>query len=74
MIKNEELMQMHNNEWARYMSEILYVLWFQVFGSALPIYVVHASTMVEFARKLLNHTRNRIKPMRDIEYIYRRLF
>lgn len=30
--------------------------------------------MIDFARRLLNHTRSRIKPMRDIEYIYRRLF
>jgi len=30
--------------------------------------------MIDFAKKLLNIVRNKIKPMRDIEYIYRKLF
>jgi len=65
---------MHDNEWARYMMEVLYLLWFQVFCTTLPIYGSHTSKLIEFARRTLNHTRVRVKPMRDIEIIYRRLF
>lgn len=28
LIKNEDLIKMHDNEWARYMTESLYMLWF----------------------------------------------
>ena len=28
MIKKEELIKMHDAEWARYMLEVLYLLWF----------------------------------------------
>jgi hypothetical protein len=28
LIRNEELIKMHDNEWARYMLELLYLLWF----------------------------------------------
>lgn len=65
---------MHDNEWARYNLEVLYLLWFQIFCTTLPIYVVHSSSLIDFARKLLSYVRSKIKPMRDIEYIYRRLF
>jgi pentatricopeptide repeat protein len=65
---------MHDSEWARYMLEVLYLLWFQVFCSTLPIYSSHAPSLIDFARKILSHIRHRIKPMRDIEFIYRRLF
>lgn len=74
LIRNEELIKMHDNEWARYMLEVLYLLWFHVFCSTLPIYGAHAPNLIDFARRLLNHIRQRIKPMRDIEFIYRRLF
>lgn len=74
LIRNEELIKMHDNEWARYMLEILHLLWFQVFCSTLPIYGAHVPTLIDFARKLLSHMRSKIKPMRDIEFIYRRLF
>jgi len=74
LIRNEELVKMHDNEWARYMLEVLYLLWFHVFCSTLPIYGAHAPNLIDFARRLLNHIRQRIKPMRDIEFIYRRLF
>jgi pentatricopeptide repeat protein len=30
--------------------------------------------MLDFARRLLNYIINRVKPMRDLELIYRRLF
>lgn len=74
LINNEQLQKMHDNEWARYMLELIYLLWFQVFCTTLPIYVSYSSSLIEFAKKLLNHVRIKIKPMRDIEFIYRRLF
>ena len=43
---------MHDAEWARYMLEILYLLWFQVFSSTLPIYITHTPRMIDFAKKL----------------------
>jgi len=74
IISNEELIKMHNSEFARYMLEIIYLLWFQVFCSTLPIYSSHATGLIEFSKNILNHIRHRIKPMRDIEFIYIRLF
>jgi len=65
---------MHDNEWARYNLEVLYLLWFQVFCTTLPIYGSHSSSLIDFAKKLLCFIRGKIKPMRDIEFIYRRLF
>jgi hypothetical protein len=74
LIRNEELTKMHDNEWARYLLEVLYLLWFQIFCSTLPLYGSYAPSLIDFARKLLNFVRSKAKPMRDIEYIYRRLF
>ena len=74
LIKNEDLIKMHDNEWARYMTESLYLLWFQTFCSTMPIYSAHAQGLIDFARRLLTHIRSKLKPMRDIEFIYRRLF
>jgi hypothetical protein len=65
---------MHDNEFARYMLEILHLLWFQIFCTTLPIYGSHSAQLIDFARKVLNYLRSKIKPMRDIEIIYRRLF
>ena len=74
LIRNEELIKMHDNEWARYLLEVIYLLWFQIFCSTLPLYGSHAPNLIDFARKLLNYVRGKAKPMRDIEFIYRRLF
>ena len=74
LIRNEDLLKMHDNEWARYLLEVLYLLWFQIFCSTLPLYGSHAPKLIDFARKLLSYVRSKTKPMRDIEYIYRRLF
>ena len=74
MISNDKLLKMHDNEWARYMLEVLYLLWFQIFCTTLPVYCSHTSKLIEFARRILNYVKTRIKPMRDIEVIYRRMF
>lgn len=65
---------MHDNEYARYMLETIYLLWFQIFCTALPIYGGHAPQLIDFARRLLSQLRSKLKPMRDIEIMYRRLF
>ena len=65
---------MHDDEFARYMLEVLFLLWFQVFCTTLPIYSSYAPQLIEFARRLLIHIKSKIKPMRDVEFIYRRLF
>lgn len=65
---------MHDNEWARYMCEVIVLLWFQIFCSTLPIYGSNSSNLIDFARRMLNYFKNRLKPMRDIEFVYRRLF
>jgi pentatricopeptide repeat protein len=73
-ISQDELSKMHDNEYARYMVEILHVMWFQIFCTTLPVYSAHAPVLVEFARRLLGHLRSKLKPMRDIEIIFRRMF
>lgn len=73
-ITSLELQKMHDNEYARYMLETIYLLWFQIFCTALPIYGGHAPALIDFARRLLSQLRSKLKPMRDIEIMYRRLF
>ena len=29
---------MHEADWAKYMAEVIYCLWFQVFAATLPMY------------------------------------
>ena len=65
---------MHDNEWARYNMEVIYLLWFQIFCTTLPIYGSHAPNLIDFARRKLDYVRKKLNPMRDIEIIYRRLF
>lgn len=65
---------MNDTEWARYMTEIIYVLWYQIFCTTLPMYYKFSKELVYFAKRLLQHTSEKLKPMRDIELIYRRLF
>jgi len=65
---------MHDNEWARYNMEVIYLLFFQIFCSALPIYGVNAPALIDFAKKKLEYVRKKLQPMRDIEIIYRRMF
>lgn len=65
---------MNDADWAKYLSEIIYVLWFQIFCTTLPMYQNSAKELVSFAKKLLDHVNNKLKPMREIELVYRRLF
>ena len=74
LVNNDQLSKMHDSEWARYLAEILYILWFQIFSTALPMYQTHSKKLVLFCKKLLAHLGKKLQPMRDIEIIYRRLF
>lgn len=65
---------MNDTEWARYLAEMIYVLWFQTFCTALPMYNAHAKELVYFAKKLLEYINRKLPPMREVEIIYRRLF
>jgi pentatricopeptide repeat protein len=74
LINNEQLSKMHDSEWARYLSEIVYVLWFQIFCTTLPMYSNHSKELIYFAKKLLDCINRKLSPMREVEQIYRRLF
>ncbi len=55
LINNDILSKMNDLEWARYLSEILYILWFQIFTTTLPMYQTHSKELVFFAKRLLTH-------------------
>lgn len=74
LINNDQLSKMHDSEWARYLAEIIYILWFQIFCTTLPMYPQHARELVSFAKRLLSYLNRKLHPMKDIEIIYRRLF
>ena len=74
LISNEQLGRMNEAEWARYLAEIVYILWFQIFTTTLPMYGPHSRDLVVFCQRLLAHVTRKLHPMRDIEVVYRRLF
>ena len=65
---------MNDSEWSRYLCEIIYLLWFEIFATTLPMYNSYAKELIFFAKKLLDHINKKLAPMRDIEIIYRKLF
>ena len=65
---------MHEADWAKYMAEVIYCLWFQVFAATLPMYKTHAKEMIYFARKLLQYITSKLKPLKEVEIVYRRMF
>lgn len=74
MTSNDAISKMHEADWAKFMAECIFCLWFQVFAATLPMYQSHSSEMIIFARKLLNYISNKLKPLREVEIIYRRMF
>jgi hypothetical protein len=74
MTTNDHIVKMHDAEWARYNSEVIYCLWFQVLGAAMPKYAPYSSKMVSFAVDLLKIVQRKLLPLREAEVIYRRLF
>ena len=65
---------MNELEWSKYMSEVIYCMWFHIFAATLPMYQQHASELIYFARKLLQYLLKKLQPMREVEIIYRRMF
>ena len=65
---------MNEADWARYMAEVIYCMWFHVFGSTLPMYATHAPELISFARKLLQYITKKLHPMQEVEIVYRRMF
>jgi len=73
MIGAETLQRMNDQEWARYLAEAVYLIWFQVFSTALPMYNSHSRELIAFARQLLDPIARRLKPFKNIEIVYRKL-
>ena len=44
---------MNEVDWARYMAEVIYCMWFHVFAATLPMYKSYSTELIFFARKLL---------------------
>lgn len=38
IVTNDLIQKMHEADWAKYMAEVIYCLWFQVFAATLPMY------------------------------------
>lgn len=53
LVTNQMIMNMHDQDWAKYMCETVYVLWLQVFCGVLPAYGKYTGELVLFARKLV---------------------
>ena len=76
LLKQEVLNKMNDADWARYLCETVYVLWYCCFTAAMPSYgpQFHYELM-SFARKLFSEKISRkLKPMTHSELIYRKLF
>lgn len=73
VIGSEALKKMNDQEWARYLAETIYLMWFQVFATALPMYNQSAKELVQFSRQLLEHITKKLKPFKNIEIIYRKM-
>lgn len=74
VVTNEIIQKMHEADWAKYMAEVIYCLWFQVFAATLPMYQAYSSEMITFARKLLHYINTKLKPLKEVEIVYRRMF
>ena len=74
VLTKEQIKAMNEADWARYMAEVIYCMWFHIFASTLPLYMQHASELIFFARNLLKYITVKLQPMQEIEIIYRRMF
>ena len=64
---------MNEADWAKYMAEVIYCMWFHVFAVTAPMYMPHSSELIFFARKLLQYVTKKLHPMQELEIIYRRM-
>jgi hypothetical protein len=75
LLNSDILSKMNDEDWASYLAEVVYILWFQIFSTTMPMYMNYAKDLVGFCRSLLLHVRGKkLKKMRDAEIVYRRLF
>lgn len=74
VVSNEQIMQMHDADWAKYMCESVYCLWIQVLCGVIPNYKQHAAELIMFSRKLMQQIQQKLHPMQETEILYRRLF
>jgi len=50
MIGAETVTKMNEQEYARYLAEAIYLIYFQVFSTALPMYNKQSKELIAFAR------------------------
>jgi hypothetical protein len=73
-VTNETIVNMHDLDWARYLCESIYCLWFQVLCGVIKSYAKYSGELIKFSRNLLKAIQPKLAPMRETEIIYRRLF
>jgi len=54
---------MNEADWAKYMAEVIFCMWFHVFAVTAPMYMTHSSELIFFARKLLQYITKKLHPM-----------
>lgn len=74
VLSKQQIKAMNEADWAKYMAEVVYTMWFHVFAVTLPLYGQHASELIGFARKLLQYISMKLTPLREVEVVYRRMF
>lgn len=65
---------MNEAEFARYMSESIYTMWFHCFAANLPLYKSQSAELIHFARTLLKYLCKKLHPMSEVEIVFRRMF
>jgi len=63
VLQKQQIKAMNEADWARYMAEVIYCMWFHVFASTLPMYSLHSSELIFFARKLLQYVTKKLHPL-----------
>jgi len=59
LLNGETLAKMNDEDWASYLAEVVYILWFQIFTTTLPMYMSHSKELVSFCRGLLRYVRGK---------------
>lgn len=75
LVSNEQVQQMHDTDWAKYLAELVYCIWLQTFCLVIPTYdQQYRAELIKFARKMFTNVQKRLEPMREAEMMYRKLF
>ena len=59
LLNSETLVKMNDEDWASYLAEVVYILWFQIFTTTLPMYMAHAKELIAFCKSLLKYVRGK---------------